>query len=94
MKQCGVPRNTIRDYIRICELKIIDAEKYKTVVQQATGEKGKALVKCIEKRCRVALNEYRAQANKKKAEGKLLPFYPTEDFHNAKDYYFTTFILR
>jgi len=79
-----VPRNTIRDYIVICELKIIDADKYKTVVQQATGEKGKASVKSIEKRCRVALGEYRAQANKMKAEGKLLPFYPNEDFYNAK----------
>jgi len=64
MKQYGVSRNTIRDYIGICELKIIDAEKYKTVVQEATGEKGEASVKCIEKRCRVALREYRAQANK------------------------------
>ena len=42
MKQFGVSRNKIRDYVGICELKIIDAEKYKTVVQQATGEKGKA----------------------------------------------------
>ena len=85
MKEYGVPRNTIRDYIGICELKIIDADKYKTVVQQATEEKGKASVKYIEKRCRVALSEYRAQANKMKAEGQLLPFYPTEEFYNAKD---------
>jgi len=41
MKIYDVQRNTIREYIGICELKIIDANKYKTVVQQATGEKGK-----------------------------------------------------
>ena len=39
MKQYGVSRNTIRDYIGICELKIIDAEKYKTVVQEAKKAK-------------------------------------------------------
>ena len=85
MKIYDVARNTIRDYIGICELKIIDADKYKTVVQQAAGEKGKASVKSMEKHCRVALGEYRAQANKMKAEGKLLPFYPNEDFYNVMD---------
>jgi len=65
MTRYGVPRNTIRDYIGICELKIIDADKYKPV------ENGKASVKCIEKRCLMALGEYRAQANKMIAEGKL-----------------------
>ena len=54
-----------KGYIGICELKIIDADKYKPV------EKGKASVKYIEKRCLVALGEYRAQANKMIAEGKL-----------------------
>ena len=93
MAQYGVPRNTIRDYIGICELKIIDADKYKTVVQQATGEKGKASVKCIEKRCRAALGEYRAQANKMKAEGKLLPFYPPRTFTTRKTSFFTKFSL-
>jgi len=85
MMQYGVPRNTIRDYIGRCELKIIDADKYKNVVQQATGEKGKTSVKCTEKHCRGALGEYQAQANKMKAEAKLLPFYPTEDFYNTKN---------
>ena len=79
MREYGVPRNTLRDYIGICEL------KYKTVVQQESGKSGKASVKCIEKSCRLALKEYRAQANKMKGEGKLLPFYPEEDFYKTKD---------
>ena len=80
-----MPRNTLRDYIGICELKIIDPDKYKTVVQQESGESGKTSVKCIGKSCWLALKEYRAQANKMKGEGKLLPFYPKEDFYNSKD---------
>ena len=60
----------MRDYIGICELKIIDPDKYKTVVQQESGKSGKAPDKCIEKSCRLALKEeYRAQTNKMKGEG-------------------------
>ena len=69
-----MPRNTLRDHIGICELKIINPDKYNTVVQQESGKSGKASVKCVEKSCRLALKEYRAQANKMKGEGKLLPF--------------------
>ena len=29
MRQFGIPRNTLRDYITICKLHIIDREKYK-----------------------------------------------------------------
>ena len=66
-------------------VKDIDPDKYETIVQQESGKRGKASVKCIEKSCRLALKEYRAQANKMKGEGKLLPFYPKEDFYNTKD---------
>ena len=69
-----MPRNTLTDYTGICELKIIDPDKYKTVVQQESGKSGKASVKSIENSCRLALEKYRAQANKMKREGKLLPF--------------------
>ena len=80
MSEYGVPRNTLREYIGICELKIIDPDKYKTVVQQESRNSGEASVKYIENSCRLALEEYQAQANKMKGEGKLLPFYPEEDF--------------
>ena len=53
-----MPRTTLRDYIGICELKIIDPDKYKTVVQQESGKSGKASGECIEKSCQLALKEY------------------------------------
>ena len=85
IREYCVPKNTLRDYIGICELKIIHSDKYKTVVLQESGKSSKTSVKCIEKSCRLALKECWAQANKMKGEGKLLPFYPKEDFYNTKD---------
>ena len=84
MRQFGIPRNTLRDYIGICELQIIDAERYKRVVEAERGKMGKVSIKCIELRCRAVLNEYRVQANKLKQQQKLLPFYPKEDFYTQK----------
>ncbi|XP_068674686.1 uncharacterized protein [Montipora foliosa] len=80
----AVLRNTVRDYIGMCELKIIDVEKYHSVVQQERGRKGKVPIKKIELRCREALSGYRAQAKKLKEEGKLFPFYPNENFYAGK----------
>ena len=74
MRQFGIPRNTLRDYIGICELKIIDAERYKRVIEVEREKVGKVSVKCIELSCRAVLNEYRVQANKLKQQKKLLPF--------------------
>ena len=68
----------------MCELKIIDIENYHSVVQQERGRKGKALIKKMELHCREALSGYRAQANKLKEEGKLLPFYSNENFYAGK----------
>ena len=47
MRDFAVSRNTVRDYnyIGMCELKIIDIEKYHSVVQQERGRKGKAPIK-------------------------------------------------
>ena len=84
MRDFGIPRNTCRDYIGMCELKIIDIDKYQSVVQQEREIKGKAPIKNIELRCREALSRYRAQSNKLKEEGKLLPFYPNENFYRGK----------
>ena len=84
MRDFAVPRNTVRDYIGMCELKIIDVEKYHSVIQQERGRKGKVPIKKIELRCRETLTGYRAQANKLKEEGKLLPFYPNENFYAGK----------
>lgn len=84
MRQYGIPRNTLRDYIGICELKVIDAERYKRVIEAEREKVGKVSVKCIELSCRAVLNEYRVQANKLKQQKKLLPFYPKEDFYSQK----------
>ena len=72
----GVPRNILRDFIGICELRIIDKEKYDRVVQSVRERTGKTSMKLIELKCREALSDYRAQASKFKTEEKLLPFYP------------------
>lgn len=62
MRQFGIPRNILRDYVGICELKIIDIERYKIVVEAERQRSGKVSVKSIKKCCRVALSEYRVQA--------------------------------
>ena len=84
MRRFGVPRNTLRDFIGICELSVLDNEKYERVVQSVTERTGKTSVKLIESKCREALSDYRAQSNRLKSEGKLLPFYPQDDFYLGK----------
>ena len=84
MRLFGVPRNTLRDFIGICELKVIDKEKYDRVFQSVRERTGKTSMKLIELKCREALSDYRAQASKLKTEEKLLPFYPKDDFYLGK----------
>ena len=84
MRRFGVRRNTLRDFIGICELRVVDEEKYERVVQSVTERTGKTSVKLIESKCREALSDYRAQSNRLKNEGKLLPFYPKDDFYLGK----------
>lgn len=84
MDKCGVARNTLRGFIGICELKILDQEKFNTVVSTERERCGKPSVKDIEQRCRVALSEYRAQSKRFKEEGRLLPFFPEESFYKEK----------
>ena len=84
MRRFNIPRNTLRDYIGICELRIIDGERYKRVVEAERQKMGKVSAKTIEQRCRAVLNDYRVQANTLKQQKKLLPFYPKEDFYTSK----------
>jgi len=84
MEKCGVTRNTLRGFIGICELKILDQDKFNTVVSTERERSGKPSVKDIEQRCRVALSEYRAQSKRFKEEGRLLPFFPEGSFYNGK----------
>jgi len=41
MKEHDVSGNTLRDFTGICELDIIDEEKYKTTIQPVTGNKAR-----------------------------------------------------
>ncbi|KAJ7385097.1 hypothetical protein OS493_017463 [Desmophyllum pertusum] len=84
MRQYGVPRNTLRDCIGICELFIVDEEKYERVLGCERDKSWKVSVKQIEMCCRETLKEYRAQSKRLKEEGKLLPFYPGEEFYTRK----------
>ena len=84
MRIFDVARNTLRDFIGICELKIVDSSKYERVVQSVKEATGKASVKVIESYCREALGEYRNQTNWLKSEKKLLPFYPKDGFYMRK----------
>ena len=84
MRLSGVPRNTLRDFIGICELRIIDKEKCERVVQLVKEKTGKVSMKLIESKCREALSDYRAQSSRLKTEQKLLPFYPKDDFYMGK----------
>lgn len=84
MQIFGIPRNTLRDFIGICELRIIDGDRYRQVVDAEHQRTGKTSAKSIENRCRVALNEYKVQAQRLKQEKKLLPFYPKDAFYTPK----------
>ena len=84
MEKCGVARNTLRGFLGICELKILDRDKFNTVVSTERERCGKPSVKYIKLRCRAALSEYRAHSKRFKEEDRLLPFFPTESFYTGK----------
>ena len=84
MEKYGVARNTLRGFIGICDLKILDRNKFNTVVSTERERCGKLSVKDIELRCRASLSEYRVQSKRFKEEGILLRFLPTESFYIGK----------
>ena len=53
MEKYGVARNTLKGFIGICELKIMDQDKFNTVVSTEREHWGKPSVKDIEMRCRM-----------------------------------------
>ena len=73
MRQFGIPCKTLRDYVGVCELRTIDSERYKRVVEAERQRLGKVSAKSIELRCRAVINEYRVQSNRLEKEKKLLP---------------------
>ena len=47
MKEYGVARNTVKDFLGLCELKIIDIKRYQTVVKMELEMSGKSSVHAI-----------------------------------------------
>ena len=47
MKEYGVARNTVKDFLGLCELKIIDIKQYQTVVKMELEMSGKSSVRAI-----------------------------------------------
>ena len=83
MRRFGIARNTLRDYIGLCELKIVDPKRYERILETTEREKtGKISAKSIEHRCRVTLKELETRVNELKEEKQLLPFYPNDGFYS------------
>lgn len=82
MRRFGIARNTLRDYIGLCELKIVDPRRYERIVGTEREKTGKISAKTIECRCRAALKEFKTRLNELKEEKQLLPFYPKDEFYS------------
>ena len=80
MKIYGVPRNTLRDFIGICELKILNKDEFNNVIAMARESQGRPFIRGIEQRCWAPLAEYCAVLKRYKEERKLLPFFPVAGF--------------
>ena len=63
MRRSSILGNTLRDYIGISELHIIDTERYKRVVKAEQQRLGKVSAKSIELHCTVVVKEYRVHCN-------------------------------
>lgn len=82
MRRFGIARNTLRDHIGLCGLKIVDPKRYKTILATEREKTGKTSAKSIERRCRVTLKELKTRVNELKEEKQLLPFYPNDGFYS------------
>ena len=74
MTLCGVARNTLRDFIGLCEMKILDKVKYKSIIEEEKGRMGQPSFKTIEMRCRAALSEYKCSLGGTRREGNSFHF--------------------
>ena len=62
------------DFIGICELKIVDKEKYQTVTAVERDSSGKPAVRTIEMRCRVALPNIKRRLENTRRMGDYFHF--------------------
>lgn len=84
MKIYGVARNTLCDFIGICKLKILNKDKFNSVIAMARESQGRPSVRGIEQCCRAALAEYGVVLKRYKEERKLVPFFPAAGFYTDK----------
>ena len=61
--KASVSRNTIRDYLGMSELKLLDERKYEETVARVQREKTKHSVKDFKKACRSQVLEYYDEVN-------------------------------
>lgn len=81
MRRFGIAQNTLRDYIGLCELKIVDPKRYERILATEREMTGKISAKSIQRCCRVTLKELKTRVNELKEEKQLLPFYPNDGFY-------------
>ena len=67
----GCPRSTVRDFVAIAELKIVDHREHDRVIRDHAGS-----VKELEAICRTRLGRYLPVLANLRREGKLLPLNP------------------
>ena len=72
LRQASVARNTIRDFLGMSELKLLDERKYEETVARVRREKTKPSVKDFKKACRSQVLEYYDEVSEKKVSEKKL----------------------
>ena len=72
----GCPRSTVRDFVAIAELKIVDHREHDHVIRDHAGS-----VKELEAACRRRLRSYLPVMANLQREGKLLPLKFDEQFY-------------
>ena len=72
----GCPRNTVRDFVAIAELKIVDHREHDRVIYDHADS-----VKELEATCRTRLWRYLPVMANLRCEGKLLPLKLDEQFY-------------
>ena len=63
LRKTSVSRNTIRDYLGMSELNLLDERKYEETVARVQREKTKHSVKDFKKACRSQVLEYYDEVN-------------------------------
>ena len=81
LREAKVPRNTLRDFLGMCELRILDERKYEATIGAIKRENEKPSVKDFERACRKELLRYYDEINEKKNLKVLLPIMTQKSFY-------------